>query len=98
MVLGGISQFFPPIAMGNIITGVYVIIFGLGLSKSLPPRIRDIRDKSQGLIDVIQLSLAWSSCLTSPTTSTAMVPSSFPSWVAVFVSDSLFVPVPTPCA
>lgn len=28
MVLGGIAQFFP-ISMGNIITGVYVILFGL---------------------------------------------------------------------
>jgi uncharacterized membrane protein len=31
MVLGGIAQFFP-ISMGNIITGVYVILFGLSKS------------------------------------------------------------------
>lgn len=29
MVLGGISQFFPP-TLSSVIVGVYVIIFGLG--------------------------------------------------------------------
>lgn len=29
MVLGGISQFFPP-SMSSIIVGIYTIIFGLG--------------------------------------------------------------------
>lgn len=29
MVLGGISQFFPP-SMSSIVVGVYVIVFGLG--------------------------------------------------------------------
>jgi uncharacterized membrane protein HdeD (DUF308 family) len=31
MILGGISQFFPP-SMSSIIVGVYVIIFGLSTS------------------------------------------------------------------
>jgi uncharacterized membrane protein HdeD (DUF308 family) len=30
MILGGISQFFPP-SMSSIIVGVYVIIFGLSM-------------------------------------------------------------------
>lgn len=30
MVLGGISQFFPP-SLSSVIVGVYVILFGLGM-------------------------------------------------------------------
>lgn len=37
MVLGGISQFFPP-SMSSIVVGVYVIVFGLGkLCQPWPP-------------------------------------------------------------
>jgi uncharacterized membrane protein HdeD (DUF308 family) len=34
MVLGGISQFFPP-SMSSIVVGIYVIVFGLGRSTTI---------------------------------------------------------------
>jgi uncharacterized membrane protein HdeD (DUF308 family) len=42
MVLGGISQFFPP-TMSSIVVGVYVIVFGLGkFCQSWPPSLRSL--------------------------------------------------------
>lgn len=38
MILGGISQFFPP-SMSSVIVGAYVIVFGLG--KSCDPARND---------------------------------------------------------
>lgn len=78
MVLGGISQFFPP-SLSSVIVGAYVIVFGLGKSR---PCAINIRRK----LIVLQWSLVWSSSPTSRTTPTAMRRSCSLSWAAVSVS------------
>jgi hypothetical protein len=82
MVLGGISQFFPP-SMSSVIVGAYVIVFGLGKS-------RDPAHDGQ-VLTLIQLLAAWSSCPTFPTTPTATPPSCSLSWAVVSVRDRIFV-------
>jgi hypothetical protein len=88
MVLGGISQFFPP-SMSSIVVGVYVIVFGLGkFSHYSTPRSCGL---GQAAHIAFQLSPVWSFSPTFPTTPTAMLPSSFPSWAVVSVSLTRFL-------
>lgn len=79
MVLGGISQFFPP-SLSSIIVGVYVIIFGLGM-------LAHHSAESTKLMSS-QWSPVLSSCPTFRTTPTAMLRSCFRSSAVVFVSCS----------